>query len=109
LVRRLRRGSGGTPPTPIFPEKMLAPSSRKHLALRQGRWIDIENRGGGGFGGNKPGEHSLGGPAALQFTGETNSDIEDGRFKPNAPLESRRVHFPELAQYFSAMPRAGGG
>jgi arylsulfatase A len=77
----------GTPEKPIRDHVILAPSRKQNLALRQGRWVFIGAQGGGGFAGTKPGEHSLGGPAALKFTDEVNSDIENGRFKPDAPKE----------------------
>lgn len=66
-------------------ELVVSPLSKAHLVLRQGSWVYIGARGGGGFGGTKPGDHSLGGPAALQFTGEVNSDIENGQFNSDAP------------------------
>lgn len=77
----------GNPNTPIRDHAVLAPSRKTNLALRRDRWIYIGARGGGGFTATKPGEHLLGGPAALKFTGEVNSDVEDGRFKPEAPDE----------------------
>ncbi len=75
----------GVPGKSIRDELVLAPSRRENLALRQGRWVYIGARGGGGFAGKKPGEHALGGPAALAFTGEINSDIEGGQFRADAP------------------------
>ncbi|MEQ1860089.1 MAG: hypothetical protein ABMA13_09145 [Chthoniobacteraceae bacterium] len=65
----------------------VAPSRKANLALRRDRWLYIGARGGGGFTATKPGEHLLGGPAALKFAGEVNSDVEDGRIKPDAPVE----------------------
>ena len=53
--------------------------------MRKGDWIYIGARGHGGFGAKKVGEHGLGGPAAQLFTGHVNSDIEDGKIKPDAP------------------------
>jgi arylsulfatase A len=75
----------GKPGTSIRDHVVLAPNRKENLALRDGRWLYIGAQGGGGFSGTKPGDHMLGGPAALKFTGETNSDIEDGRIKPDAP------------------------
>lgn len=49
------------------------------LMLRKGKWVYIPNRGSGGFADNR------GGPAALKLTGETNSDIKDGRILKDAP------------------------
>lgn len=77
----------GTPAQPVRQELVISPNRSTHLALRDGRWLYIGARGGGGFGGTKPGDHGLGGPAALKFAGEVNSDVEDGSFKPDAPME----------------------
>jgi arylsulfatase A len=77
----------GSPEKSIRDHAVLAPNRKQNLAIREGRWVFIGARGGGGFGGKKPGEHALGGPAALKFTGEVNRDVEDGRLKPDAPNE----------------------
>jgi len=77
----------GTPDKPLRDHLVIAPSNKKNLALREGRWLYIGAQGGGGFAGNKPGDHALGGPGALKFTGEINSDIADGKIKPDAPDE----------------------
>ncbi len=77
----------GTPPKPIRSQLVLAASKESHLALRDGQWLYIGARGGGGFAGRKVGDHALGGPAALAFAREDNSDIENGRFKPGSPAE----------------------
>ncbi|MEI7899766.1 MAG: arylsulfatase [bacterium] len=77
----------GKPDKPVRDHVVLAPSRKQNLAIRQGRWVYIGAQGGGGFGGTRPGEHTLGGPAALAFTGEVNSDVEHGRLKPDAPKE----------------------
>jgi hypothetical protein len=45
----------------------------------------IPNRGSGGFGGRKPGDHTFAGPAAASFVGSINSDIEDGKIRKDAP------------------------
>jgi arylsulfatase A len=66
---------------------VIAAFKPSNLAIRQGDWILISARGGGGFGAKKPGEHAFGGPPALQFAGEVNSDIENGAFKPDAPKQ----------------------
>lgn len=75
----------GTPAVPPREELVIAPHSPRHLALRQGRWMYIGGRGGGGFTGSRPGEHLLGGPAALAFAGEANSDVVDGKLRADAP------------------------
>ena len=77
----------GKPDKPIRDHAIFAPNKKANLALRRGRWVYIGARGGGGFAGTTPGEHSLGGAAALKFASETNSDVEDGKFKPDAPQE----------------------
>jgi arylsulfatase A-like enzyme len=70
----------GNPAQPIRDHLVLAPIRRNNLTLRQGKWVYIGAKGSGGFGGNR------GGPGALAFTSEVNSDIGPrGRFKPNAP------------------------
>ena len=75
----------GTPEKPIRDHVALAPNRKPNLAMRQGRWVYIGAQGGGGFGGTQPGAHALGGPAALKFAGEVNSDVENGQLKPDAP------------------------
>lgn len=66
---------------------VMAPYLSKNLALRMGDWLYIGAKGGGGWNGGKPGDHILGGPEALLFAQEKNSDIENGAFNPNAPDE----------------------
>lgn len=73
------------PDKPVREQLVLAPNRPKNLALREGRWLYIGSQGGGGFAGSKPGDHSLGGAGALQFTGEINSDFQDGKLHPDAP------------------------
>ncbi len=75
----------GNPSQPLREQLVLSPNKEKNLALREGRWLYIGAQGGGGFASNKPGEHDLGGPAALKFTSESNSDIANGKIKANAP------------------------
>jgi arylsulfatase A-like enzyme len=77
----------GEPSQPVRERTIFAPLKRENLAIRDGHWVYIGAQGGGGFQKTTPGDHGLGGPAALQFTGEENSDVADGRFKPDAPLE----------------------
>ena len=75
----------GEPGAKVRDHLLIAPLRRTHLSLRKGDWIYIGARGHGGFGAKKVGEHGLGGPAAQLFTGHVNSDIEDGKIKPDAP------------------------
>jgi arylsulfatase A-like enzyme len=80
----------GTPAQPVRDHAVFSASSPAHFALRQGPWVYIGAQGGGGFKGTKVGEHALGGPAALQFAGQTNSDVANGSLKPDAP--SRQLY-----------------
>ncbi|XMO85347.1 arylsulfatase [Algibacter sp. AS12] len=67
-------------------EVLLAPQKKSHLALRKGKWLYIGGQGGGGFSSSKQGTHGFGGPAAITFAGEINSDIENGKIKRDAPV-----------------------
>ena len=73
------------PEEPIRDELILAPHRPTHLALRKGKWMYIPAKGSGGFRGSKPSDHAWGGPAAVALVGGVNSDIEDGKFKEDAP------------------------
>lgn len=75
----------GSATQPIRDRLIISPFHATHLTLREGKWLYIGVRGGGGFTSTKPGDHALGGPAALKFAGETNSDIANGKFKDDAP------------------------
>jgi arylsulfatase A len=77
----------GLPEKPVREQVVLAPLSKRHLALRDGDWLYIADSGGGGFGGSKPGDHGLGGGAALKFAHQTHSDYADGKLKPDAPQQ----------------------
>ncbi len=75
----------GNPARPVRDQLVLAPHKKQNLALREGRWLYIGAQGGGGFTGDKAGDHALGGPGALKFAGERNSDIARGKIKADAP------------------------
>ncbi len=75
----------GKPGIEVRDQVLLAPREPTHLALRVGDWVYIPAQGEGGFQGTEPGDHTLGGPAALRFTGQANSDIVNGEIKPDAP------------------------
>ena len=64
---------------------VLAPNKGTHLSVRKGKWMYIPAQGSGGFGGRKPSDHTFAGPAAASFVGSVNSDIENGKIKPDAP------------------------
>ena len=59
----------GTAETPVRSKLIISPNSPKHLALREGRWMYIPARGGGGFQGKKQGHHLLSDEFAMPFTG----------------------------------------
>mgnify|MGYP000053044594 CR=1 FL=1 len=75
----------GNPKKPIRDCMVISPSARKNISIRKGKWMYISSQGGGGFAASEVGAHAFGGPAAFQFTGEVNSDIENGKIKPDAP------------------------
>lgn len=62
------------------------PSKETHKSIRYKNWVYIPARNEGGFTGAKRGGHSFGGAAAHTFTKHVNSDIVDGKIKPNAPM-----------------------
>jgi arylsulfatase A-like enzyme len=66
---------------------VLAPQKRTHLSLRAGDWMYISAQAGGGFTSPHAGTHLFGGPAAIHFAGEVNSDLENGKVKTDAPKE----------------------
>jgi hypothetical protein len=47
----------------------------------------IGAQAGGGFSSPQVGTHGFGGPPAIHFAGEKNSDLENGKIKPDAPEE----------------------
>ncbi|MEM1443584.1 MAG: arylsulfatase, partial [Verrucomicrobiota bacterium] len=73
------------PENPLRDHIVLSPSKATHLSLRKGKWMYIGAQGSGGFTGAKRGGHAFGGPAAVSYAGYENSDIENGKVKPNAP------------------------
>ncbi|KAA5539199.1 arylsulfatase [Roseiconus nitratireducens] len=77
----------GAPDTSVREELLIAPARPSNLSLRSGDWMLITGQGGGGFASPKVGDHGFGGPAATRFTGQTNSDIANGKLKPGAPRQ----------------------
>lgn len=75
----------GTTDEQLRDEALLAPHKWSHLALRRGKWMFIGAQGAGGFTGRKHGAHAFGGPAAISYAGQKNSDIVDGKIKEDAP------------------------
>jgi len=75
----------GDPAKPVRDTMVFCPSRPANIAIREGRWVYISAQGGGGFTGQKIGEHSLGGPAATRLTGGVNSDMVDGKLREGAP------------------------
>ncbi|MDE3742073.1 sulfatase family protein [Maribacter polysaccharolyticus] len=69
----------------IREEVLLAPLKKSHLSVRKGKWMFIGARGAGGFSSGKYGAHAFGGPKAIEFAGQINSDIENGKIKKDAP------------------------
>ena len=53
--------------------------------MRKGEWMYIPAKGDGGFSGSKPTDHAWGGAAVTTLVNTPNSDIVDGKIKPDAP------------------------
>ncbi|MDA7920703.1 arylsulfatase [Verrucomicrobiales bacterium] len=70
---------------PIRDHLVLGSSKASHMVFRDGDWVMITGKGGGGFSSPRVGSHGFGGPAALKFAGQTNSDVVDGEIKDEAP------------------------
>jgi arylsulfatase A len=109
----------GEPEAPLRKHLLLAARQPSHLALRKAKWMYINARGGGGFTSPQRGAHAFGGPAAITFTQRTNSDIENGKIKANAPraqlydlesdlaqTENLYSEFPDIAQEMEALLRS---
>jgi arylsulfatase A-like enzyme len=67
------------PETHIRNHVVLAPRQEENLTLRKENWVYISAQGDGGF------NNDRGGPMALHIAGQTNSDVEDGSIRPDAP------------------------
>lgn len=77
----------GKPGTVVREELLVSPAKPGNLALRRGDWMFISGQAGGGFSSKNEGDHGFGGPAAMPFTGQVNSDIEGGEIRPDAPAQ----------------------
>lgn len=75
----------GDESTVVRDHLLIAPAQAKNLSLRKGDWMYIDSQAGGGFTARNIGDHGFGGPAAFPFTGNKNSDIQDGKIKSDAP------------------------
>jgi hypothetical protein len=75
----------GNPGSMIRDHLIVSPNSPDHLLVRKGKWVYIPAQDEGGFRGMNIGDHTLGGAAALAFTGQVNSDIMDGEIIRDAP------------------------
>jgi arylsulfatase A len=97
----------GEPEKPLRKDVLLAARQPSHLALRKGKWMYINARGGGGFNSPKRGAHAFGGPAAITFTQRANSDIENGKIKTDAPpaqLYDLETDLPQTENLYHEYP-----
>ncbi|PXX25492.1 arylsulfatase [Arenibacter sp. ARW7G5Y1] len=98
----------GTPKKPIRDQLVISPNKKDNLAIRKGKWMYISGQGGGGFSATKAGEHAFGGPAAFPFTGQRNSDIENGKLREGAPkaqLYNLEADIKESENLYDQNPR----
>ncbi len=72
---------------PIRDHLVLSAFRKTHLSLREGDWMYIPAQAGGGFSSPELGTHGFGGFPAVDFAGQKNSDMVNGKIKPNAPKE----------------------
>lgn len=75
----------GNPEKSIRDYTILSPNKFSHMGVRKGKWMYIGGQGSGGFPGKNRGDHNFGGAPAITYAGYQNSDIEKGKYKPNAP------------------------
>ncbi len=75
----------GSPESPVRDHLVLSAFRKTHLTLRKDKWVYIDAQGSGGFSGKLETDYERGGPGALLLTQHVNSDIENGKLKPNAP------------------------
>lgn len=64
---------------------VLSPLRKTNLTIRKDKWVYIDGQGSGGFSGKLETDYERGGPGAHLLTKHENSDIENGKLKPNAP------------------------
>lgn len=72
------------PSSPLRETLVISPARSSHLSVRKGKWMFIPAQNEGGFRGG-PGDHGAGGAICASFVGSVNSDIVDGKIRPDAP------------------------
>ncbi|MCZ6674395.1 MAG: sulfatase-like hydrolase/transferase [Verrucomicrobia bacterium] len=75
----------GSPKHPIRDHLVLSAFKQANLTIRKGKWVYINAQGSGGFSGKLETDFERGGPGAHLLTLQVNSDIENGKFKKDAP------------------------
>jgi len=74
-----------SPKKQIRDHLILSPAKKTNLSIRKGKWMYISAQGSGGFRGKLETDYERGGPGAHLLTKHVNSDIENGRYKTDAP------------------------
>lgn len=85
VTTRTRPALVDRPSQPIRDHLVLGASKGSHLTIRNGKWLYIGAKGSGGFGSKKGTQFARGGPAAHRLTQQVNSDIKNGKLKPDSP------------------------
>ncbi len=101
---------------PIRESLVISPFQKTHLTIRSGKWVYIGAQDEGGFGGTRIGQHMFAGAAAVGFTSQENSDIENGKIRAGAPpaqlynlendpYQTTNVynHFPDVVRQMKAL------
>ena len=85
-ITTVNGGFASVPNAPGIHEMLVVLSNQPgYISIRTKRWLYIPAQGAGGFRGDKWNVHLISDVAAMKHTGQINSDIVDGRVKPNAP------------------------
>ncbi len=74
----------GETTAPLRELLMITPNCPSHLVVRKGEWVYIPAQDAGGFQSTEIGSHSFGGAATTKLTKQVNSEIVDGKIKPDA-------------------------
>lgn len=88
----------GEPDKPLRDHLVLQAREKSHLSIRKGKWMFIPARGSGGFKAAKREAHAFGGAPAVSYAGRQNSDIVNGKYKPDAPKAQLYDLETDLAQ-----------